>query len=409
MVKIFLTIIGLTLTFLGVVVGLILLLGVLLTPSAGTDSAIIAVTFIALGGILGGLFTWQVGSSLQGRPSARFWLPPLWILLLIFIPALIIGQLLISFNLWPILTFPPIHILAATLPSLAILAFVGRVLTPLKLDWREIITHLTGGAFLATTIAFTLELVIGILLLFLAFAVTAFLPGGSDLIDQFISDFQDATLIQDPTSLSELLLSPPIAVTIILVLVVIAPLIEELTKVLGIMAMSYRRPLAARAFVWGVAAGAGFGLIENLLNTITGLEIWALVIVMRVGATLMHALNSGLVGVGWQTFRADRRLLPLLQTYGLSVIIHAAWNGAVVAIAGSALIATSPASTEMMESVGGWLVLGALLFLLLLAALITLTFVGLTYRLRNRLPASPNEAAEDTAEAMLALPQPMEL
>ncbi len=406
-VKIVLTITGLTITFLGLVAGLILMLGVLLTPSAGTDSAIIAAAFMALGGVLGGAFTWQVGNALREMPSARFWLPPLWILLLIFIPALVIGQLLISFNLWPIITFPPVHVLAATLPSLAILAVVGRVLRPLKLRWREIITHLAGGAFLATTVAFTLEIVLGILLLLLVFAITAFLPGGSDLIDQFISDFQDATLIQDPASLSELLLSPPIAVSIILVVVVVAPLIEELAKVLGVMAMSYRRPIPARAFVWGVAAGAGFGLVENLLNTITGLEIWALVIVMRVGATLMHCLSSGLVGLGWQSFRAEGRLGKLLQAYGLGVLIHAAWNGAVVTIAGSALMATSPASSEMMESVGGWLVIGALLFLLFLAAAITIAFVGLTYRLRDRLPPVVDGTGGDdagTPDPVLALP-----
>ncbi len=229
-----------------------------------------------------------------------------------------------------------------------------------------------------------LEIIIGIIVLIVVFIIAALLPGGATSLEEMATNIQDPTWLENPKNLANLLLSPPVAASIVLVFVVLAPFLEEMTKLLGIMLMNYRRPSLARIFMWGLASGAGFGLVENLLNTVTGLDIWALVMIMRVGATLMHCLGSGLMALGWRYAVVERRPQRFLGLYGLSVILHAAWNGAVIGMAGTALISTG-SSVEMFGMVGSWVVVlfVALLVLLFIAMLVALVMI--TYRLRDHI------------------------
>ena len=71
-----------------------------------------------------------------------------------------------------------------------------------------------------------------------------------------------------------------------------APAAEEAVKTLGVLLMGYRRPDGARAFLWGVSVGAGFALVEGLLNgalALGGQEAWAL---RGEGLTLQAAWSS---------------------------------------------------------------------------------------------------------------------
>jgi RsiW-degrading membrane proteinase PrsW (M82 family) len=305
----------------------------------------------------------------------------------LYIPVIIVGHFLITFDLLPALTLPPIHILAAALPPLAVLVFVGRALKSANLRWREIVVQLSGGAFLATSIALIAEVGLGLTILFLSLFVTALAPGGLGRVEEFAAHLQDPFWLQNPDNLQQLFFFPPVLVTLLAVFVLLGPIIEEIGKLLGVTLMSYRRPSSAQAFLWGLASGAGFTLIENLFNTTLALEGWIVIMILRVGATAMHCLAGGLTALGWQRLLVERRPWKLMGAYILSVTIHAIWNALVIAIAGigATAFASSAELTQILS--GGAILLLAALFLGLALAIVV-TLVVITYRLRSQLADS---------------------
>jgi RsiW-degrading membrane proteinase PrsW (M82 family) len=132
----------------------------------------------------------------------------------------------------------------------------------------------------------------------------------------------------DPTLLG--VLSSPWAVVLLVHLAVAAPLIEEALKPLGSLA---RRPQSARdAFLFGVAAGAGFAAVENLLYAsgwfLWG-ESWLAVSLLRSVGAAVHPLGAGLVSLGvWTALRA-RRPGAAVASFGAAAAIHALWNGSI--------------------------------------------------------------------------------
>lgn len=351
------------------------------------DSAVAAVSAVVLGVGLGGALAWQGSTSLRDKPSALFRPPPVLLLILLYIPVVIIGQILISFDLFPVVTFPLFHIAAAALPPFAILAFTGRAFSEANLRWRELILQLSGGAFLATAVAFLAEILIGGLLLVGVFLVTAFTPAGQALIEELVANLEDPLWLQDPGNVQDLLLQPPVFITLALVFIIAAPMIEELVKLLGVTLMSYRRPVQVQAFVWGLAGGAGFALVENFFNTLLALEAWAFVILLRIGGTAMHSLGTGLTALGWHSLLAERRPWKLLGAYAVSVAIHALWNGAVIGMVGISVFAAGATGqfTAVLVGTGVALMLGLLVVLTLV---VIVALVVITRRLQARLAAS---------------------
>ncbi len=258
--------------------------------------ATVGAAFIALGLGLGLPLGWQGLRSLLGYPSHPFRLR-LVRSLIGFVLALVVGQIILSTGFLAPLLFPPCHILGAMLPPLIVTAFVARRLSPaaVPIRWREIVLQTGSGAFLATFLSFGLEAAFGLLTLFAALLLVALTPGGMSWLQEWTSHLQDPFWIADPVHLSRVLLSPPIAGTLVVIFVVIAPLSEEFFKALGVALMSYRQPGAARAFLWGVAGGSGFAMTEGLFNAAIALESWSAVMLLRVGSTLMHCLSSGLM------------------------------------------------------------------------------------------------------------------
>lgn len=383
--RLLITIIGLLIALLGGLTGLALAV-ILLFSGNGipVDGAITSLALTVLGLGLGGSLAWHAARAYRQRPSAPFRPRPGWILLVFYIPAIIIGHFLITFELAPALTLPPIHILAAALPPLAVLVFVGRALQGANLRWREIIVQLSGGAFLATSIALIAEVVLGLIVLLLSLFIMALTPAGLGQVEELAAHLQDPIWVQDPHNIQQLLFFPPVLVTLVAVFVFLGPIIEEIGKLLGVALMSYRRPSPAQAFLWGLASGAGFTLIENLFNTTLALEGWILIMILRVGATAMHCLAGGLTALGWQRLLAERRPWKLMGAYALSVAIHAIWNALVIAMTG--LSATAFASSAELTQIlsGGAIIALAILFLGLALAIFAALIV-ITYRLRSHL------------------------
>ena len=73
-----------------------------------------------------------------------------------------------------------------------------------------------------------------------------------------------------------------------------------------------RRLTRLDGFLFGVAAGVGFAIVEGILNGTLALRMsgaWAGLMVFRGSAAAMHCLASGLVGLGWQAILVERRWL----------------------------------------------------------------------------------------------------
>jgi RsiW-degrading membrane proteinase PrsW (M82 family) len=128
----------------------------------------------------------------------------------------------------------------------------------------------------------------------------------------------------------EAFLSPASALFLLGVFSVPMPLIEEACKTLASgLVGRWVRPHAGRAYLWGVAGGVGFALVENLFSgALGGTEDWAVGAMARLGTTAMHCLTGGLVGWGWGQLWTARRPLRLLWAYAGSVAIHGMWNSA---------------------------------------------------------------------------------
>ena len=154
-------------------------------------------------------------------------------------------------------------------------------------------------------------------------------------------------------------------------------MIEEMLKSLGVVIMKYRRPSKAQAFLWGLAGGAGFSLAEALFNGAASLEGWAGAATLRVGATAMHCLGGGLMGLGWYYLFATRRPWRLLGAYAASVGFHALWNVAASGMLVVSLSAMAPATDEIGLALGGLVILSlmGLLSLMALSAIFAIFYI----------------------------------
>jgi RsiW-degrading membrane proteinase PrsW (M82 family) len=130
-----------------------------------------------------------------------------------------------------------------------------------------------------------------------------------------------------------------LAVTII---VILAPIMEEGFKGLFTALAMPARASASVAFTTGVCVGAGFGVLEASLYGLGGLaenstiDWWSLML-LRAGATSMHALNTGLLGLALYAGMQGRGVARALVFYFIAVGFHALWNGLSI-LAGSRFI-----------------------------------------------------------------------
>lgn len=119
----------------------------------------------------------------------------------------------------------------------------------------------------------------------------------------------------------------------LLSLVVAAPLLEELSKGLGLGLARNHVDEVEDGIIYGAAIGLGFGATENLLYGLqalsdAGLEHAATTIGFRVfSSVLLHAGSTALLGYGYAKMRLQRKgLLFLLPYYLLAVLQHSLYN-----------------------------------------------------------------------------------
>lgn len=118
--------------------------------------------------------------------------------------------------------------------------------------------------------------------------------------------------------------------------VLVAPLVEEPCKALFLAYVIWNRHFdnMTDGFVYGAAAGLGFGMTENLLYFVSAsghLAEWGSTVVVRTFySAVMHATATAIVGaaLGYARFRGLGRLaLSGIGGLALAMLVHGLWNG----------------------------------------------------------------------------------
>jgi hypothetical protein len=117
-----------------------------------------------------------------------------------------------------------------------------------------------------------------------------------------------------------------------------------------------------------MALGSGFAIAEGLFNSAASWPFWAVIALLRVGATAMHISTAGVTGLGWAWTLMRRRPGSILAAYLASVTLHGLWNGLTVLMLISSLwIMAEPGAAGPMAAAGLGVAIGlaGLLFLTL--------------------------------------------
>jgi hypothetical protein len=323
------------------------------------QSNVVCGSTAAFGLLFGVVFALQGWNGILGRasrPAARAF-PPLILLVIVFVAALALGVGALALNFAAAYLFPPWHFLAALVPPMTLLAFAAHRLGKSS-GLRALLASFGWGAFVATVVAFVLEILIAGVFVVIAALVIVNMPDSREFLLQLQAQVERAQRTQDFSALARYLSNPAVVSALILYFAVVIPPIEEAVKALVVAFCDPRRTRARDALLWGMAAGAGFAVMENVFNSSVVLATWAPLALMRVGAAVVHVANGANIGLGWYAARAEGRWGRLLLAYGVSVIFHAIWNGAAVLMSsGDLQFASSGASAATVFSASLLLVL----------------------------------------------------
>ena len=410
-----------TLFSIGGLLAAMAILSTLLTYEPLNVSSILQATgLIALGlgiGISLALVGWAGWRGQPPRPfdpSRKRWI---WFVLvpvfLIFIalgaavgwlPQFISLPISVSTRAWiQALLLSPIHVLTVSIPPLLILGLAGWGLRGTGGTRRDVVAGVTSGGCLGMGISMVAEILVFIAVIIIVIVVVMLTPGGMEQFYELGIDMEDPAWQTDVSNMTNLLLSPAVILPLFGTVCVLVPLMEEAFKTLaGAVAGLWIRPRPGRAFLWGVAAGAGFALTENLLNGAAGgTESWAPLAIARVGTAAMHCLASGILGWGWGQLWTARRPLRLLGTYVAAVTIHGLWNALAVGLAYAGVIASAQ-SEAIWSSVSGLVAIAIMAILVLL----TLSFLVALFLIARRLAAQREDHLYDSPIIPEATPQP---
>ena len=116
---------------------------------------------------------------------------------------------------------------------------------------------------------------------------------------------------------------------------VVAPIVEELLKPIGLLFVMKRLRTPYEGVLYGVACGMGFAIIENMLYELYiliwhGSGAWTINAFVRgIGSTVLHAV--GPAAVGYAVAYANQMEKPMTTYVGVAylfgVVMHGLWNG----------------------------------------------------------------------------------
>jgi len=188
-----------------------------------------------------------------------------------------------------------------------------------RLSGQLPVPALFGGAIVGAVVAVVSY---GVVFAFAYAFLLGFASEGTELLDALRVDARLTTVLASPWVL-----------VLIAEVVIVAPVTEEFGKALG---ARWSKPTTPQgALLAGVAAGAGFAVVENILYALGGAWAggpWTEILLARLPGAAVHPLASGLVVLGWWEWRnrVDRGRSIRLILGGIGV--HALWNGSLVAL-----------------------------------------------------------------------------
>jgi len=145
----------------------------------------------------------------------------------------------------------------------------------------------------------------------------------------------------------------------IILAVVLAPVIEEFTKLTGVMASSRRLTELENGLVYGAAVGLGFAAGENVMyytSSLTeGVELFIITVLARtITSTLLHTSASAISGFGISRSHVSKlrtgRGTSWLPYYFAAVLMHAAFN--FLAILGSDILPDASGEISLLGLLG---------------------------------------------------------
>jgi len=331
---------------------------------------------IGLGIGLVGLATGMGWRLARGRPSTPFYPRRTWPLLLAFLVTVAAGSVL------SLTSSPPLYLAVLgtaamiLLPALALSA-MGRVMGKREGTWEDVLGSLIAGASLGAGAAAAVEVGLATLAILL-FVGYALLSGPPVDPGSLMERMQQPGFLRDPQVIANLM-KPPVLLLSLLVFAVIVPLVEETAKTLGVGLLGrWLRPSPARAFLLGIASGAGFALAENVLNvSLFEGSLWLGAVASRLLATLMHCATGGLMGWGWGELWSARKPVHMAMAYLGAVSIHGLWNGLVMIAAMSSIALTgteAPIRTLVLSAAVG--ISGLVLLLVAVLCVVGMVWAG---------------------------------
>jgi hypothetical protein len=275
---------------------------------------------IYLGLICGTMAVYHGASSIGHRNSSAFRLPSFYVFWIVLALVLGLGSLVLNTDIATEFLFPPLFVLGAALSAFAVLAWANhRMGWPIT--WRQAALAFVCGSTLAILTAIFLETTLP----YLAYLVMEpfwYLAEG-------FSDIGWGT-----SGIVERLFASPLILVILAVVAIEAPIPEEFAKALGIPMFGRARIQNERqAFAIGLASGAGFAILENMLYE--GLYAqyngwsWAGITFLRSIGSVLHPLGTGIIALGWFRMKTAEGggAGKLFKAYLLSVGLHTLWNG----------------------------------------------------------------------------------
>jgi hypothetical protein len=217
--------------------------------------------------------------------------------------------------------------------------------------WGVFGIGMVAGPFLSLLLEFLVILVVGTI----AVGIMARDPAAARELTQIAENFL-ANPNQPPDAIIEFFepyLFQPVSIYIVLsVAAVLVPLIEEFFKPVGVWLLLGRKPTPAQGFAAGVLSGAGFALFENFTLSASSGEEWSLVVLARIGTSVIHIVVTGLTGWALTTAWREGRYIRLGVTYLVSVSIHALWNGLVILAVIPDLLPDGAVYPQVLRNVG---------------------------------------------------------
>jgi len=270
-------------------------------------------------GLLGGALAVYHGmGSIANHKSSKLKLPFFYVFWIILGLVLGLGTLIINNDIAVDFLFPPLFVLGAALSVFAVLAWTYRKMG-FPITWRQASLAFISGS----TLSIIVTIILGSIISFVIYLLVNPL--------WYIAD-EFAYIGWGAPDFIEKLFASPLILVILAVTALQAPIPEEFAKALGVPMFGRARIKNERqAFAIGLASGAGFAILENMLYE--GIHAyyngwsWGGITLLRSIGTVLHPLGTGIIALGWFRMREGGGAGKLFKAYLLSVGLHTLWNG----------------------------------------------------------------------------------